>query len=130
MNFKQLAKETALLLHKHKCEDVLLLDVRNLTTISSYIIIGTITSMPHMKAVYQAVEEFFKNKLNKVSDYTDTSPSWRVLDYSQILINLMSSSSRNFYSLERIWYKAKRINFKDDKGRDQKRDRKSNKSRK
>jgi ribosome-associated protein len=112
IKFRKLAIDIARLAYQKKCKNIVILDVRKLTSICDYFVIITITSDTQLNAVYDTIIKSYSSKLSLLSKTRDISPHWRVLDYVGVIVHLMMPTVRKFYSLERIWYKAKKIKFK------------------
>ena len=114
VNFRKLAIESAQIATDKKCEDIVVLNVRRLTTLCDYFVIATVDSNPQMKSVISTL----KIELNKKGYHqlffeqgSIIPSSWQVLDYGGVVIHLMMPSARKFYALERIWYKARSLSI-------------------
>jgi ribosome-associated protein len=110
MNGLEIAKVAYNVLDDKKGEDIILLDVREMSPISDYILIATGTSGPHVKALFAAVERELKNsKLHCHRKAGAATGGWVVLDYFDIIIHIFSAESRAYYSIEEIWPEAPRV---------------------
>jgi len=118
LNARKAAKEISKLLYKRKCEKIVLMDVSKLTGICYYFIIATLTSTTHLTSIVNEIPDFmeenpelFNNKKKPFRNETK-SPNWNVLDFGSIIVHLMTEQVREFYDLERIWFKARLLKFK------------------
>lgn len=113
--FKKLANITAGIAVSKKCTDVVLLDVDRITSLCNYFVIATVQSAPQMKAVMEEIRGAMKKEgvkqIGGSSWHNYSSPNWQVLDYGGLIIHIMTETSRKFYNLERIWFKAKNISL-------------------
>jgi ribosome-associated protein len=112
-----LAVDIALLAYEKKCEDIVILDMRGLTTLCDYFVVLTANSQSHMNTLRETVLEQFSKESGTGNLYNrNVSPSWQVLDYVNVVVHLMTPAAREFYRLERLWGKAKEINWHDKTG--------------
>lgn len=99
-----LKKIIVTLLDDNRAQDIVVLDVRKLTDIANYIIIGTGNSHTHVGALAdKLVREISNYKIKPLGvEGTDTR-EWVLVDFGAILINIMLQETRNFYQLEKLW---------------------------
>jgi ribosome-associated protein len=95
-------------LEEKKGENILLLDVHELTSITDYFVICTATSNRMVNALADAVREKVRKEYQK-KGRTQGSPDtgWIVLDYGDIVIHLFDAELRRFYNLEELWKEGK-----------------------
>ena len=106
------AMEVARLLHDDKCEDVLLLDVRTLSQVTDFILIGSGTSDRQMHSVLQHVEELGKPLgYTAFRSSTDDRSTWLLLDFVDIVVHLFEPNCRAHYDLEMLWGDAPRLEW-------------------
>lgn len=111
INFLKLAKKAAEIADDKKGEDILLLDVKKLTAIADYLLIITGLSTPHLRAISEIIRKTLREEDGIETVHRDGaySPHWTVLDYGGLVVHVMSSQSRYFYALEKIWDEGKKI---------------------
>ena len=104
--------EAARLLEDRHCEDVSLLDVRGLSQVCDYVLIGTGTSDRQMKAVAVELEDLGRQYDNCVfrSD-RDNSLTWIVVDFVDLVAHLFEPDQRAYYDLEGLWSDAQIIKW-------------------
>jgi ribosome-associated protein len=91
-------------------QDIVMMDVRALTTVADYFIIATGGSRPQIQALALAAEESLgKNGYALRHSEGLRSANWALLDFGDIIVHLFDKESRNFYNLERVWGDAKLI---------------------
>ena len=110
MDGLEIAKIAYNMLDDKKGEDIVLLDVRNMSPISDYILIVTGNSDPHVKALFAGVERELKNSgLHCHRKAGMATGGWMILDYFDIIIHIFSAESRAYYTIEDIWAEAPRV---------------------
>lgn len=106
------AIEAARLLSDRKCEDVRLLDVRGLSQVCDYVLIGSGTSERQMKSVASELEDLgedFKQRVFRAS--SDTGHTWVVIDFVSIVAHLFEPTHRTYYDLEGLWSEARPVEW-------------------
>ena len=105
---------TEALLEK-KARDVVLLDVRELTTLTDYFIICHGTSETQIKALAENVDDQTREKLNEKVWKMEglDARRWIILDFVNVVVHIFNEEKRNFYGIERMWNDAVRTEIKD-----------------
>ncbi len=104
------ASEAGRLLLERHCEDVVLLDVRGLSQVCDYVLVGTGTSDRQMKSVSSEVAS-----LGREGDFTpfrkniDADATWIVVDFISVVVHLFEPQRRAYYDLEDLWSDARRV---------------------
>ena len=103
-------------LKKH-AEDVILLDLRRLSSVADFFVVATVASQRQMRAIVESVEADLKRLGQRVrhvegrealrSDSRD-GLSWVVMDCGAFVVHLFTPPARQFYQLERLWGDAPR----------------------
>lgn len=99
-----LAFELAKLALSKKGNDVKVLDLRKLTTMTDFFVICSAGSDTHAKAVMDTIIEGSK-KLDERPWHKEgvTNRSWILLDYVDVVVHIFLNETRKFYSLEKLW---------------------------
>ena len=87
-----------------KGQDIISLDIREMTDIADYMIIVSGTSNRHVKALVNSV--VVKSKENDVQPLGvegEEGGEWVLVDLADIIVHVMLPTSREFYDLERLW---------------------------
>jgi len=106
------AKQLALLAkdacEDKKGEDILVLDVKKLSTVVDYFVICSGSSSRHVKAIAENVVDFLDEKKVDCNHKEGLLESnWVLLDYGDVMIHVFHPETRQFYNLERLWGEAK-----------------------
>jgi ribosome-associated protein len=106
------AVEAARLLADRKCDDVLLLDLRGLSEVTNFVVIGTGTSDRQMKSVADELRDFGKDR-GQVTFARDRDPAatWIVVDFVNLIVHLFEPNQRAYYDLESLWGDAPRLRW-------------------
>lgn len=97
-------------LNDKKARDIRAIDIHKLTTIAHYFVMASGTSVTHIKALADHVEEKLLGKGLKplhVEGYNNAH--WILLDYSDVVVHIFHEEDRAFYNLERLWQDGKHI---------------------
>jgi ribosome-associated protein len=93
-----------------KAEDIVLLDVRELTTIADAFLICSGRSHRQVTAIAEHILRDLKKKgIRPLSTDGLQEGHWVLLDYGHMIIHVFYDSVRRFYDLEGLWSDAKRI---------------------
>lgn len=106
------AVEACRLLMDDKCTDVVLLDVRGLSQVTNYVVVGSGTSDRQMRSVLQHAESLGKQRgFTPWRRETDTGGTWLLLDCVDVVIHLFEPGTRAHYDLEMLWGDAPRVEW-------------------
>ncbi len=107
------AVEAANLLKDLHCEDLLLLDVRGLSDVTDFILIGSGTSKRQIRSLGDDVEKLAKGRgLSRFGRDQDEDTTWVVLDFVDAVVHLFEPTTRAHYDLEMMWDDAPRVDWK------------------
>ena len=102
-NFLKIAKVAVKIAEDKKGENIVLLDVKELTEITNYA-----NSMPQINAIADEIEKTLKYDYETEVLRRDggSNVNWKVLDFGGLIVHIMSQDLRMLYNLENIWKKA------------------------
>ncbi len=108
----EFAIECARALADDRTEDVVLLDVRGLSQVSDYVLLGSGSSERQMKSAAQSVEDIGKEQGNPPFKSTkDTGTTWILVDFVEIVVHLFEPEHRLYYDLESLWQEGRQIDW-------------------
>ena len=103
----KLCREAAL---DKKAEDVLILDVRKISTITDYLILCSGNSEPQLKAIAEEVSRRTRERGVRPPRHSGLPTSrWMVLDFDDVMVHIFHPDLRERYALEQLWGDAKRV---------------------
>ncbi len=104
MNSEQLCDLVVDALEEVKAKDIVKLDVRELTTVTDYMIVASGTSNRHVKALADAVADKARAAGHRPAGIEGEDGSeWVLLDLQDVLVHVMLPRVREFYNLEKLW---------------------------
>jgi ribosome-associated protein len=87
-----------------KAKDVVTLDVRGLTSVTDFMLVGTGTSNRHVKSLATNVSvELKKHGCKPLGIEGGQVADWMLVDAGDVVVHVMSPEARDFYDLERLW---------------------------
>ncbi|MFI5312141.1 MAG: ribosome silencing factor [Gemmatimonadales bacterium] len=99
-----LARSAAEICVDNKANDVVVLDLHDLTDMTDYFVVASGTSDTHVRSVAQHVmDELAKRGVHVQSAEGLTQGRWVLLDYVDFVVHVFHPSLRAFYQLERLW---------------------------
>lgn len=111
MDSKKLAMLCRELAENKKGENIVVLDVHEVSSITDYFVIVSGSSEPHLRAISDEI-------LTKLRDEQDLRPrtvdgslqtAWLVLDYFDVIVHVMRADVRERYDLEGLWGDAPKV---------------------
>lgn len=93
-----------------KAAEVVLLDLRKLSSFTDYFLMASAGNQKQLVAIADAVQETLRRegvRPNHVEGYP--RQEWILLDYDDFVVHLFTPRTRSFYGLERLWGEAARI---------------------
>ena len=96
-----------------KAENVVILDMRGISSFTVFFVIVSGTSDPQLKAIASSIR-------GRVRDVTGLRPiaedgfpgsQWVIIDYGSVIVHVFHEEKRDVYALESLWSDARRINI-------------------
>jgi ribosome-associated protein len=114
MDSRKLALLCRELADNKKAENILILDVRGLSSVTDYFVIASGTSEPHLRAIVDEVVDRLREDDDLRPNAIDGAfhTAWVVLDYFNVIVHVMRKDVREHYDLETLWGDAPRVRSK------------------
>lgn len=97
-----------------KALDVLLLDVRGLSSYTDYCVVMTAESDPQVNAIADFVEAKMKERGERpIGIEGRQAGQWVLIDYGDVVAHVFYQDMRLFYDLEGLWADAPRVAVRD-----------------
>lgn len=111
MDSRKLARLCLELADNKKAEDVVVLDVRKLSSVTDYFVIASGTSEPHLRAIVDEIVDRLLDEHHLRPRAIDGTlhAAWLVLDYFDVIVHIMRIEVRERYDLEGLWGDAPRV---------------------
>lgn len=114
MTPRTLAKHVAQLMLSKKGAEVVVLDVRKLTSAADYFVLCSADSDTQVKAIADAVQEGTEAEGERPWHSEGyQARTWVVVDYVDVVAHVFHREAREFYNLERLWRDAPRTDVND-----------------
>jgi ribosome-associated protein len=111
----QLAEAAAHLALEKKATDILILDLRELTSAADRFVICSGDSETQVKAIADHVSEKLREKGSKVWHVEGLEGRrWVLLDFVDVVVHVFYSETRAYYGLENLWGDAPAKRVDDD----------------
>jgi ribosome-associated protein len=108
----QFAVELAGIAHDNKCDNVVALDLRGISPVTDFVIIGTGSSDRQIRSVADCAIEYGKKISERpygVAGY-DTA-TWVLVDFVEVVFHVFADPFRKYYDLELLWGDAPRVEW-------------------
>jgi ribosome-associated protein len=93
-----------------KAVDLVLVDVRGLTSIGDYLVICTGRSDRQVQSIAAAIEAALADAgARPLSLEGMRRGQWVLMDYGEVIVHVFYQPVREFYDLERLWQHAPRV---------------------
>ena len=115
MDIEEAAQMAARAASDKKATDIVILDLRQIASFTEYFVIASGANNRQVQAISNEIEERLRKarkRLLHIEGYS--SAEWILLDYGDFIVHVFSSSSRQFYDLERLWRDAARVEVKEE----------------
>ncbi len=98
-------------IHDKKGFNILVLDVQDVSTLTSYFIIAEGRVERHLKAISGEILERLNKLQKKPLHLEGESDDWLVVDYGDVIIHLFKPEVREKYALEEMWREGKIVDI-------------------
>jgi ribosome-associated protein len=104
MQVEELKTAAVAALEEIKARDIVLLDVRKLTSLFDYMIVASAESTRQTKALARNVHDRIKAAGGSVIGIEgEQTGEWVLIDLGDIVVHIMHPSARDYYNLEQLW---------------------------
>jgi ribosome-associated protein len=107
----QLALTAARTADDNRGQDIVVLDMRGMTTEFDYLVLVTGNSRRQLHAISEEIDRVLEGELGDqrlgIEGYNESR--WILLDYGSVVIHLFDADTRSYYALEDLWAHAQRV---------------------
>jgi ribosome-associated protein len=108
---KQLAFAAARTAEDNRGGDVVVLDMRSMTTEFDYFVLVTGNSRRQLHAISEEIDRVLETELGDhrmgIEGYNESR--WILLDYGTVIVHMFDAETRSYYALEDLWGQAARV---------------------
>jgi ribosome-associated protein len=105
-----LAAKTA---EENRGTNIVVLDLRELTSMFDYFVLASGTSRRQLHAMSEEIDHALEDRMGDrrlgIEGYEESR--WILLDYGDVVVHLFEPETREYYSIEELWAQAKRVPF-------------------
>ena len=114
LNPKEVAYEVTKALDMKKGMNIKLLKIDQVSSLADYFLICTGTSNTHVKTLCDYAE-YTMEQLGEpmLGREGHRGNAWELLDFGSVVVHVFTQEAREFYSLERLWADAEKVDLKD-----------------
>lgn len=111
---KNKALEIARIALSKKATDVVIIDIKKLSSVSDYIVIASAESERQVEAIARAIEEALREKGERpLGSEGARAGRWALIDYGNVVAHIFIEPLRRHYDLDGLWADATKTEVKD-----------------
>lgn len=105
-----LSRQIIDVIEEKQAVDILLLDIREQTSIADYFVIATVDNERQARAIENDLLRQLRIEQNirplSMEGINNSGSGWVLFDYGDVIVHLFTEESRAHYNLEELWSKA------------------------
>lgn len=104
MQIDEIKQRALAALEDLKARDVVVLDVRDSSSVTDYMILASGTSSRQVVALARHLQDELKQQgVQALGVEGQSSGEWVLVDLGDLVVHIMLPQTREFYDLERLW---------------------------
>ena len=114
MDSKKLALLCREFADNKKAENILVLDVQKVSSVTDFFVIASGLSTPHLRAIVEEISDRLREEHEVRPAAVDgtVQGGWVVLDYFDVIVHVMAAGVRERYNLEGLWGDAPQVKLR------------------
>ena len=112
------ARVAARVAEENRGQDVVILDMRELSSMFDYFVLASGSSRRQLHAISEEIDRTLEQQLGDrrlgIEGYEESR--WILLDYGDVVIHLFDPPTREYYALEDLWAGARRVPLESPRG--------------
>jgi len=93
--------------------DIVILDLREITSVFDYFVLVTGASRRQLHAISDEIDQTLRREYNDrhlgIEGFAESR--WILLDYGDVVVHMFDQETRDYYNLEQLWAGAKKVPF-------------------
>lgn len=111
------SEEKALLvadwLYEKQGEDIVIMDVAGISSVTDMTIVVSARGVKHAKALAESLlDRTAEDNIEFLSIEGQKTGEWVLVDLNDVLVHVFLAELREFYNIEGMWSEARRVEFK------------------
>lgn len=107
LDSSELAQRVVDLMDERQAEDVVMLDISQVSSFTDYFVIATALNARHMGALLDAFNKELANEgVKSLRTEGDANSGWVLVDFGPVIVHLFTPEERQFYNLEALWQRT------------------------
>ena len=87
-----------------KGEQVVVLDMRDVTLIADYFVIVSAMNVTQVESIADAIQDAMHARgMDRLNSVGKLRAHWVLLDYGSVVVHIFTEPERQYYNLERLW---------------------------
>ena len=107
-----LANEIAKFAIDKKADNVISINVKELTSFTDQFVICSADTDIQVKAIADSIRRSTNHKPVRIEGYEQLN--WVLLDYIDVIVHVFKTTERNYYNIEKLWADAPKIEYNDE----------------
>ncbi len=107
----QLALAAARAAEENRGEEIVVLDMREITPVFDYFVLVTGKSRRQLHAISEEIDHALEDDLDDqrmgIEGYRESR--WILLDYGTVVIHIFDEEMREYYAMEQLWNQAEQV---------------------
>jgi ribosome silencing factor RsfS/YbeB/iojap len=89
-----------------KAENIVILDMREISPVTDYMVVCSATSLPQLRAVRDEIEDQFRknHQVRPLAGDRNLESGWLIQHYGDVMVHIFLPEKREFYALEDLDY--------------------------
>lgn len=106
----ELAEACAAIAYDRKAQEIIRMDMSELSAVAEQFILCTGTSDPHLRAITERICRDIRGKYG-LRGRVDGSPEshWMIVDFGNVMVHVFTKEARELYQLETLWKDAPKV---------------------
>ncbi len=104
MENKELALKAAKILNEKKARDIIIIDIREKASFADFFVLASGSSERQVGTLSEEVEDRFQSEgLAPKGIEGHRSSGWILMDYGDVIVNVLTTEMRERYNIEKAW---------------------------